>query len=116
MWSQFAQSFTICERANYKIINRQIDSIFTYGDLEKLFIDIYSEQQNAFKVNFGFGFILYDTINEQFKYFYNSSNNMLFEHAITIADRQDLAKFLKKIINLDLATNYYLKKPSSGWY
>ena len=40
---------------------------------------------------------------------------MLFEHAITIADRKDIIKFMKKIINLDLSTNYYLKKPSSGW-
>ena len=40
---------------------------------------------------------------------------MLFEHAITISNRQDITKFMKKIIDLDLNTNYYLRKPSSGW-
>ena len=66
-------------------------------------------------MNLGFGFILYNTITGEFKYYYNSSNNMFFEHSITIANRQDLTNFFKKVVNLDLATNYYLKKPSSGW-
>ena len=100
-------------KRRYKIINVEIDSAFTYFDLEKLFSDIYNRQENAFKINFGFGFILYNTVEEKFKYFYNSSNNLLFEHAVTIADREDLLKFYKKVTNLDLATNYYLKKPSS---
>ena len=102
-------------KRHYKIINIEIDSAFTYFDLEKLFSNIYNQQENAFKINFGFGFILYNTVEEKFKYFYNSSNNLLFEHAITIADREDLLKIYKKVTNLDLATNYYLKKPSSQW-
>lgn len=102
-------------KRHYKIINIEIDSAFTYFDLEKLFSNIYNQQENAFKINFGFGFILYNTVEEKFKYFYNSSNNLLFEHAVTIADRDDLLNFYKKVINLDLATNYYLKKPSSQW-
>ena len=40
---------------------------------------------------------------------------MLFEHAVTIYDREDMYKFLKKVADLDLATNYYLNRPSSGW-
>ena len=40
---------------------------------------------------------------------------MLFDHAITISSLEDLNNFMKKVINLDLATNYYLKKPSSSW-
>ena len=102
-------------KKHYKIINVEIDSAFTYFDLEKLFSDIYHRQENAFKINLGFGFILYNTVEEKFKYFYNSSNNLLFEHAITIANLKDLSNFYKKVVNLDLATNYYLKKPSSQW-
>ena len=62
-----------------------------------------------------FGFILYQTGTGEFKYYYVSSNNMLFDHAITITTMEDLDNFMKKVINLDLATNYYLKKPSSSW-
>ena len=52
---------------------------------------------------------------EEFKYFYCSTNNLLFQHAVTINNFKDLTDFMNKIINLDLPTNYYLKKPSSGW-
>ena len=97
------------------VINREIDPTFTYKDLDKIITDFYITQPTAFKINISFAFILYDTINDQYRYYYNSSNNILFEKAITIAERQDLDQLMKKIVNLDLATNYYLKKPSSSW-
>ena len=97
------------------IINKKIDPEFTYKDLEKVIQDIYNTQTTSFKLNLAFGFILFDTINSVFRYYYNSTNNLLFEKAITISDRQDLDDLMKKIVNLDLATNYYLKKPSSSW-
>lgn len=100
---------------NYTLINRRIDSRYTYKDLEKQLLDIYCSQNNAFKINIGFGFILYNTVKDEFKYYYNSSNNMLFEYAVKIASRKDLNNFMKKVVNIDLATSYYLKKPSSGW-
>ena len=97
------------------VVNKEIDPSFTYTDLEKIITDIYAAQPTAFKLNLSFAFILYDTINHEYRYYYNSANNMLFEKAITISDRQDLESLMKKIVNLDLATNYYLKKPSSSW-
>ena len=86
-----------------------------YNDLYQELIRIYTSQTNAFKSNIGFGFILYNINTEEFKYFYCSSNNLLFQNAVTINNFQDLTHFINKIINLDLTTNYYLKKPSSGW-
>ena len=47
--------------------------------------------------------------------YYVSSNSFLFDRAITISSIEDLNNFMRKVINLDLATNYYLKKPSSSW-
>ena len=102
-------------RGQYKLINRQIDSSFTYRDLQKLLSFIYDRQGNAFKLNIGFGFILYNVVEDKYKYYYCSQNNMLFEKAVTITTREDLTSFLKRIADLDLATNYYLKKPSSSW-
>ena len=102
-------------RKYYKMINKKIDTSFTYQQLKDILIDIYTKQSNAFKINIGFSFILYNTIEDIYKYHYNSSNNLLFEHAFTVADREDIDRFMYKIINLDLATNYYLKKPSSNW-
>ena len=77
---------------------------------------------NAFKSNIGFGFILYDINTEDFEYFYSanfkyfcSGNSLLFQNAVTINNFKDLTLCMNKIINLDLTTNYYLKKPFSGF-
>ena len=102
-------------RRHYELINRKIDSTFTYRDLESLLSSIYDQRENAFKLNIGFGFILLHAVEHKFKYYYCSQNNMLFEKAITITNREDLEVFLKRVSDLDLSTNYYLKKPSSSW-
>ena len=94
--------------------NLKIDSNYTYQDLRDKILEIYKSQQN-FKMNLAFGFILYQIVTDQFKYYYVSSNNFLFDRAITISSIEDLNNFMKKVVNLDLATNYYLKKPSSSW-
>ena len=100
---------------NHMSINRAIDPSFTYSDLENIISDIYSNQKNAFKIQIGFGFILYNTVSNEFRYFWNSSNTYLFEKAITISDKEDLGKLMTRIVNMDLANNYYLFKPSSSW-
>ena len=100
---------------NHMSINRKIDSSFTYSDLENIISNIYAFQKNAFKVQISFGFILYNTVSEEYRYFWNSHNTHLFEKAITISDREDLERLMEKIVNLDLATSYYLLKPSSSW-
>ena len=100
---------------NHKVINREIEPSFTYSDLEKLITNIYAAQSNAFKIDIAFGSILYNTTTNEFRYFYNSDNRILFEKAITISDKQDVDKLMKRIVNLDLSNAYYLQKPSSAW-
>ena len=97
------------------VYNIKIDSTYTYENLRDKLQEIYRTQQNVFKINLAFGFILYQIVTGEFKYHYISSNNMLFDQAITITSIEDLNNFIKKVVNLDLATNYYLKKPSSSW-
>ncbi len=103
------------KKKHYTIINKQIDYDYTYNDLNLLLIDIYGNQKSIFKLNIGFGYILYDTKNDIYKYHYVSNNNMLFENAVPITSKKDLTNIMKHIISLDLPTNFYLKKPSSSW-
>lgn len=77
---------------NFKFINRKIDPDFSYEDLQVLWLDVFVNQNNAFKINIGFSYILHNKITNEFKYHYNSSNNLLFEHAITVTDRNDIDK------------------------
>merc|ERR1712035_226266 len=61
----------------YQIHNKEIDSRFTYRNLRDMILQIYTEKRNAFKVNLGFGFILYKPITDEWKYSYASQNNLL---------------------------------------
>ena len=99
----------------FQVINKRIDSSFTYQDLNDLLMEIYKSQGKAFKINFGIGFILYNTITGVYKYHYVSNNNLLFDEAVLITNPNDITKLMKHILSLDLATNFYLKKPSSSW-
>ena len=96
-------------------VNKQINSDFTYLQLRDFLNEIYSQQTEAYKINIGFGYVLYNTIKKEFKYYFNSSNNLLFEKAFTISNMADVRDFLKKIVDVDLINNYYLRRPSSGW-
>ena len=58
---------------------------------------------------------MYHTINDTYQYFYVSINNLLFDKAVPILTTKDISDLMKHIVSLDLATNFYLKKPSSGW-
>ena len=108
--NNFEKRFT-----NHRVINERINSEFTYYDLDLLLTDLYSRQTNSFKLNLGIGFVRYNLKTAEYAYHYVSSNQLLFEKAIAITNSQDLEKFLKKICDLDLETDAYLKKPSSSW-
>ena len=101
--------------SRYKIINKAINHKYTYKNLQNLLIKIYKENQNGFKIMIGFGFVLYNPTTGKYKYFYVGENNYLFDRAFTIDSIADIDKFMKKIIAVDLKTNCYLQKPSSGW-
>lgn len=86
----------------WKIINRQIPPSFSYGDLKVLLDEVRNSEHGAFKVNIGFGSMLYDTVNQVYRYFYISSNHYLFDRAFTISSNHDMTAFFNKIVSLQL--------------
>ena len=103
------------EKVVYIFLNKEITPAFTYQDLQDLIYETAMERGKVFKINLGFGFILYHLIDKVFKYFYVSSNTLLFDVAYTISKRSNIKMLMEKIIDLDLTTSYYMKRPSSGW-
>ena len=99
----------------YMKMNKELTPEFTYKDLQKILFDIYESAKSAYKTNMGFGFMLYHTTDDTFKYFYVSSNSLLFERAFEISNKRDVSKLFQQIVNIDLINNYYLKKSSSSW-
>ena len=101
------------ERNVHIFLNKQITPAFTYQYLQNLIYETAMERGTVFKINLGFGFILYHLVDKEFKYFYISSNTLLFDIAYTISKRSDVNVLMEKIIDLDLTTSYYMKRPSS---
>ena len=96
-------------------INKELSPDFTYKDLKKLLKGICIKLGHAIKVNIGFGFMLYDNVNEEYRYFYVSSNSMIFNRAFTLSKNSDINDLMERIMALDLMENYYMKRPASGW-
>ena len=103
------------EMKYYMNINKELTPDFTYRDLKKMLDEIYAEKTTAFKINMGFGFMLDHVVTKEFRYFYPSSNNLLFDRMVTVSKKMDITTLLKRILDLDLTENYYMKRPSSGW-
>ena len=100
----------------YQKVNREIGPEFTYRDLHDMFVTQLKKQDgHAFKVNLGFGFILFHIHTGEYRYHYSSSNSMLFERAFTVAGMSDIRVLIQRIIDLDLAETYYMRRPDSSW-
>ena len=99
----------------WKRINRQIEPGFSYSDLNSLLEEVLSKEVSVFKINIGFGVVLYNTVQRIYKYYYVSNNSYLFEKSTTISNRQDMVDFFTKIKNLNIAEKYFYQRPSSSW-
>ena len=52
--------------SRYEIINKEIDSSYTYRDIDKSLVDILVTRKRPFKVNISMGFILYNTTAKEY--------------------------------------------------
>ena len=59
-------------RTLWKRINRQIEPGFSYSDLKSLLEEVMSTEVSVFKINLGFGVVLYNTVQQIYKYYYVS--------------------------------------------
>ncbi len=100
-------------RKAYAVYNKQIDSTFTYNDLQNLILNV--TQKRPIKINIAFGYIIHNPTSGEYRYHYPSDNNMIFQHAITINWQRDVTKLMKRIIAIDLPTTYFLMRPTTSW-
>ena len=83
--------------------------------ISTLYSQIYTPKKTVLNVTSDLGNIIHNITTGEYRYHYISSNNLLFQHAITITNHQDIDKFMTKIFDLDLGMNYYLRRPGSAW-
>ena len=102
-------------RPEWRRINRQIGPDFTYRDLKSLLNEVMSTEVGAFRINLGFGVVLYNPVQQEYRYFYISNNQLLFDRAFTISNRRNMTELFEKIRNINLAQNFYYQRPNSSW-
>ena len=67
------------------------------------------------KFNIGFGFLLEHKLTHEFRYYYVSTNTMLFKTAHTISKRKDIKDIIEIIHDMNVGEHYYLMRPNSSW-
>ena len=106
----------IKQRKNiYMIINKQISPSFTYKDLYALVKKTVIKHGTVCRFNIGFGFILKHKLTDEYRYYYVSTNHLLFDKAPTISTMADLKDILKTMHDMNIGQQYYMQRPSSSW-
>ena len=82
--------------------------------LENIFNSIISRQENRFKINYSFGFILRHIDTHQFRYYHPSfGNSRIMDSATLISSSEDLRDFLETIAEKDFLDE--IQRPDTKW-
>ena len=100
---------------SYAVINRELAPGFTFRELRDQIVDSLLKHGRCAKFNIGFGFLLEHKLTHEFRYYYVSTNTMLFEKAHTISKRKDIKDIIKMIHDMNVGEHYFLMRPNSSW-
>ena len=105
----------VLDRKVYMTINKELTANFTYQDLKDLIVQALDKHKKVMKFNIGFGIVLKNVLTSEYRYYYVSTNHMLFNRAKTISALSDVKDIIKEIYNMNISEHYYMLRPSSGW-
>ena len=86
-----------------------------YDEIQEHIEDIYSQQSNAFKINFSFGLILYNSENESFRYFIPFHNSRVMDFPRMISSRRSITLLMNILKKIDIIAVARADRPSSAW-
>ena len=77
--------------------------------------EIFHSQNTAFRLQFSFGFIMYNSIQDRYRYFIPEDNAGYFDSPFRFSVANDLDRFYRSINSLDVFESLCKQKPSSAW-
>jgi hypothetical protein len=96
-------------------VNRELVPGFTYQDLRNQIVEALLEHKKVARFNVGFGFILWNKLTQVYRFYYVSTNTLLFDKAETISKISDVKDIVKKIHDMNVQDRYYMMRPNSSW-
>ena len=70
-------------------------------------------QENRFKINYGFRFVLKNIKQREFRYYQASINSLMLDGAVFISNEAELNEFLAKIADKDYLDSIF--RPDTKW-
>ena len=95
--------------------NFRINRDFTYEHMHDHMRNIYTSNQNVFKLNITFGFILKNIEDDSYRYFYAHNNEGIFPSPYTVSNTDDLIQLFRKINQIDILQSIFKQRPNSKW-
>ena len=86
-----------------------------YREIRGQINQIYNEQNQAFRVNFAFGMILFNNETGEYRYFIPHFNSKILTHPYTITNRNSIRFFMHKITGIDIIEQARAVRPSTAW-
>lgn len=105
----------VIDRKIYMTVNKELTTDFTYQDLKDIIVQAVNKYKTVMKLNIGFGIVLKNVNTSEYRYYYVSTNHMLFNRAKTINTLSDVNAIIKEIYDMNIGEHYYMLRPSSGW-
>ena len=98
-----------------KVYNFSIDNGVTANDFFKHLDEIYQEQDNAFRINMSFGFILVNVETKEYRFFKPYNNEEIFSNPVRISSYKQIGNLKKKVSSLDLQTYLMRQRENTKW-
>ena len=99
----------------FMTVNKEITPLFTYKELCDLIKKAVLKHGKACRFNIGFGFILKNKLTDAYRYYYVSTNHLLFDKAATISTMSEVKDIVKTIHDVNIGERYYMQRPASCW-
>ena len=96
-------------------VNRELAPGFTYRDLRDQIVEALFKHKKTAKFNIGFGFILWNNLTQAYRFYYVSTNTLLFDKAEKISKISDVKDIIKKIHDMNIEQRYFMMRPTSSW-
>ena len=108
------QSFRRDHGCVHQIHNRQLFSENT-RDLEDELWEIFRVQEQVFKINFSYGFVLRHVETGELRYFHASQNNCLLDLPLFVRNKEDYTTVLEEIHHKDVLEFVRQQRPDTKW-